>query len=210
MQILHCREVPLISIESGRGIIILSMILLYCNFIHHGLLKVASDLLWICAGKRFPYKDQMNVTEDLTSTEWKHFVGKNEIVRESRSSLKKTLCSTYCKTTEYISKSKKRFLCCDSLAVSVGQLDSHNTQAKVPPQAFCNLIKFCDICGYHRGSVTISQLLTIPTDKPACSIQTKNFCFPCWSRAGYRDGNSCYYWDKTKRGKNGTYILVKQ
>lgn len=89
MRILHCREVPLISIESGRGIIILSMILLYCNFIHHGLLKVASDLLWICAGKRFPCKDQMNVTEDLTSAEWKHFVGKNEIVRESRSSFKK-------------------------------------------------------------------------------------------------------------------------
>lgn len=31
----------------------------------------------------------MNVTEDLTSTEWKHFVGKNEIVREGRSSFKK-------------------------------------------------------------------------------------------------------------------------
>lgn len=122
MKILHCREVPLISVETGRQIIILSMILLYCNFIHHGLLKVAFDLLWLCAGKRFPCKDQMNVIKDLTNAEWKHFVGKSRILKDSKRTFQKKFRYLTQKHRIYFSK-QKRFLCCDNLAFSTGQLD---------------------------------------------------------------------------------------
>lgn len=51
----------------------------------------------------------MNVTEDLTSTKWKHFVGKNEIVRESRSSFKKPLPVLNTKTQNTFLKARKAF-----------------------------------------------------------------------------------------------------
>lgn len=122
MKILHCREVPLISIETGRGIIILSMILLYRNFIHHGLLKVAFDLLWVWAGKRFPCKDQMNVIKDLTNAKWKHFVGKNRILKEGKRTFKKKFQYLTRNLRIHFSK-QKRFLRRDNFAVSIGQLD---------------------------------------------------------------------------------------
>ena len=64
----------------------------------------------------------MNVIKDLTNAEWKHFVGKNRIVKESKRTFQKKFQYLTQKNRIHFSK-QKRFLCCDNLAVSIGQLD---------------------------------------------------------------------------------------
>lgn len=129
MKILHCREVALISAEAGQGIIILSMILLYRHFIYHGLLKVAFDLLWVCAGKRFPGKEQTKVIKDLTNAEWKRFVGKNGTLTECKRTLQDT----------FLNAERRIFRLCRSCCLNRAAGQTHKSRGKAPSQASCAL-----------------------------------------------------------------------
>lgn len=64
----------------------------------------------------------MNVIKDLTNAKWKHFVGKNRILKEGKRTFKKKFQYLTRNLRIHFSK-QKRFLRRDNFAVSIGQLD---------------------------------------------------------------------------------------
>lgn len=189
MKILHCREVLLISIETWRGIIILSMIQLYCNFIHGCFLKVAFDLLLVCEGKRFPCKDQINIIKDLKNAEWKYIVGKNGILKESKRTFQKKVLVLNTKPENTFLEVKKIFMlwysCCLHRAAGPSA-PWENKEVSYLGYGHIHLVIMGEEWKFHSPNI-------LPD---AQSVRTSAL----FGRGGqgYLWGNSCYYQNKRR------------
>jgi len=126
MKILHSTDTPLISFQTRRGIIILSMILLYSNFIHPNLLTVAFDFPEVSAGIRFPCKDQMSIIKDLNNAEKQHFTVKSRILKRCKNHWIAVLALNK-KTQNPFCKAKRRFMCYNRSSYCLNTTAGHIT-----------------------------------------------------------------------------------